>query len=72
MATATAMLAENKHLFIGVLLNLDGAGNGCVDGELTGERVATFMLNITFSKSCHTSSSAIRCITACGSEQPYM
>jgi len=51
MATATAMLAENKHLFIGILLNLDGAGNGCVDGELTGERVATFKLNITFSKS---------------------
>jgi hypothetical protein len=51
MATATAMLAENKHLFIGVLLDLDGAGNGCVDGELTGERVATFNLNITFSKS---------------------
>src|SRR5882724_8649214 len=47
MATATAMLAENKHLFIGVLLNLDGAGNGCVATELTGERVATFKLNIT-------------------------
>jgi hypothetical protein len=36
------MLAENKHLFIGVLLNLDGSGNSCV----TGERVATFRLNI--------------------------
>jgi hypothetical protein len=40
------MLDENKHLFIGVLLNLDGSGNSCVAGELTGERVATFRLNI--------------------------